>query len=63
MDISYVQGVPLLPEPIQGEDSDFEEEDLSTLKRKNVSLTGPSTEEPSSKRQKTQVYPAKLAAE
>ena len=34
MDISYVQGVPLLLERIQGEDSDFEEEDpSSTLKR------------------------------
>ena len=62
MDISYVQGVPLLPEPIQGEDSDIEEEDPSTLKRKT--LTGPNTEGPSSsKRQKTTttVNPADLA--
>ncbi|KAL4581018.1 hypothetical protein LXL04_017224 [Taraxacum kok-saghyz] len=39
------QRVPLLPEPIQGEDSDIEEEDLSSRKRKI--LTGPNTTGPS----------------
>ena len=72
MDISYVQGAHLLPEPIQGEESDIEEEDPSTRKRKT--LTGPETEGPSDqagpsspKRQKTTtaapntVNPAELA--
>ena len=45
MNISYVQGDHLLPDPIQGEDSDIEEEALSTRKRKT--LTGPESEGPS----------------
>ena len=71
MDISYVQGNHLLPDPIQGEDSDIEEEALSSRKRKT--LTGPETEGPSdqagpSKKQKTTdspntVIPADLAVQ
>ena len=59
MDISYVQGDHLLPDPIQGEESDVEEEAISTRKRKTLTGPGPETEVsseragPSSKKQKT----------